>query len=162
MSAREYLKFPLSILFDMISIISLEGTWWLWPYEKKLIDACSEGLSAENKGILSLQLKMLFFVHRQHGGRVVHIHYHFLSKAPQMKLPRNYSLAKMLVRSKGGSTSVSIGCETGTLFFIMYNKKPGPIFAHPFEIEKIEFGGEADQSVAKEIHNAEHGWDNPI
>jgi hypothetical protein len=162
MSFREYVKFPLSILFDITSIISFEGTWWLRSYEKQLIEAAAARLSPENKKILQKQLEMSFYVHRRHYGQVVYIHYHFLSEAPQMQLPLNYSLAKMRVRSKGGSTSVSIGCDTGTLFFIMYGKKPGPIFAHPFEIEKIEFGGEADQSVAKSIHNAAHGWDNPI
>jgi hypothetical protein len=158
----EYIWFPMSLMCDAYRILSFEGTWWLRRYEMELIYAAAQNLSPENRQILSQQLKMWFFVQRRAKGRVVHIHKHFLSEVPRMDLPPDYSLARIKVKSPGGITWVSIGAETGSIFFIMYGKRPGPIFKHPFEILKIEYGGKADQRVAKAIHNSEHGDDNPF
>jgi hypothetical protein len=162
MKITEFIFLPLRLLNQVIGFISFEGTWWLRSYEKTLIDAASQQLTSENKKILDIQLNSLFYIQRRHKGRVAHLHYIFLNQVPRMNLPADYGLARILVKSAGGSTWVSVGTDTGYVFFLQYYKPPKQIFAFPFTIEKIEFGGKADQSVAKEIHNEEHGWTDPV
>jgi hypothetical protein len=158
----EYFWFPFTLLNELIGFICFEGTWWLRDYEKKLIEIAAQQLTLENRNILIRQLKLPFYVQRLHKGRVAHIHFWFLKAVPAMELPDDYGLAKIKVKSAGGSTLVSIGTETGIIFFLQYTTSPKQIFAHPFVVEKIEFGGKADKSVAMEIHNEEHGSDGPV
>jgi hypothetical protein len=158
----KYFWLPFTLLNELIGFISFEGTWWLRDYEKKLIEMAAQQLTPDNRKILNKQLKLLFYVQRLHKGRVAHIHFWFLRAVPAMELPDDYGLAKVKVKSAGGSTMVSVGTDTGIIFFLQYTIPPKQVFAHPFVVEKIEFGGKADQIVAMEIHNEEHGSDDPV
>jgi hypothetical protein len=162
MTFKEFVLLPLNMLGDLFRIAGLEGSWFLKPYERILIEEAGKNLSPENRAMLAKQLNAFKWVARREKGRVTHLHYKFLSEVPTMDLPPDYGLARMKVKSAGGSTWVSIGTDTGHVFFLQYKKPPKPIFAFPFKIEEIHYGGKADQSVAEEIHNEEHGDDFPF
>jgi hypothetical protein len=162
MTFKEFALLPLNILGDLLRIVSFEGSWSLKPYERTLIEEAGKDLSPENREILSQQLDAFKWVARRKKGQVTYIHYKFMSDVPRMNLPPDYGLARMNVKSAGGSTWVSIGTDTGHVFFLQYKKPPRPIFAFPFTVEEIICGGKADQSVAEEFHNTEHGDDFPF
>jgi hypothetical protein len=105
------------LLNQVIGFLCLDGTWWLRSYEKALIDTASQQLTSENKKLLDIQLSSLFYVHRQHKGRIARLHYVLMNQVPRMDMPADYGLARILVKSAGGSTWVSVGTDTGHFFF---------------------------------------------
>jgi len=74
-----------------------------------------------------------------------------------MDLPEDYRLAKLKLRYGRHSVSVSVEAYKGRIFALQYNKPPKPIVLEKFEIAQIEYGGKADESIARSIDREEHG-----
>lgn len=152
-------SFPFALL-DLILTLVFPGRsgWSLHDYERQLIEAAARGLDDHNKAILGRQLNRLHFVERLHEDRVTTIHFKWRRKLiERMTIPKDYNLAKLRVKSAGGTIWVSIGAYDGLIYSIWYKKPPKPVFAHPFEVVEAEYGGEFDDSVVRDIDREEHG-----
>jgi hypothetical protein len=135
-----------------------DSGWSLRRYEIELLQVVMGSLDDENQAILARQLNKLFFVERLHDGRVVRIHFKWKrGSIDRMKLPKEYNLAKLKLKTEGGKLGVSIGTYDGLIFSFHYTKPPKPFLSQGFEIVEAEYGGPANDTVTRAIDRLEHG-----
>lgn len=152
------ISFPFWVLNHIIRFIFPDGSSWsLRPHERKLIAIAARGLTDGNRRILDTQLSTLHFVERMHSGRIVGIHFEYWrNRVKPMDVPPECNLAKLKIKSKGGTVDVSIGCHAGLISSITFKKPPAIVLAHDFEVIRAEYGGMFDDSVYVEIDEDEH------
>jgi hypothetical protein len=159
MKVLRVLLYPVRMLLEAWGYVVGDGTWWLRPYELRLIEASAERLSSENKLILKRQLSSHFYVQRLHDDKITHIAFHWRETIERMSLPDNYRLAKMKLTYGRRSATVSVETVNGLIYGLKYYTPPKPVVLEPFNIVEIEYGGEGDESITQSIDREEHGDD---
>jgi hypothetical protein len=142
----------------LLTYLTGGGSWGLYPYESKIIEAVIDYLDNDIRQSVEAQLKQNFFLERiGGGGRINVFRFYDFNKALKIPYPEFSDLllnVEVMIEGKKHITHVTF--YKGYLFSIEF-KKPGKFYlGKEIKIGKVGLG-KPKQSYTSAIDRLEHG-----
>ena len=142
---------------DVTRVLGREGTMSLRGYELQLLVLAAERLSNRNRYAFFKQLVHPKFVRRDLNDSLVGIYFRETHSLLELNLPKRTNLARIHAVSSTGSVWVNITANFGEIAALTFDSPPAKVFANPFDIKAVTFGGEPNYDVENSLHEEMHG-----